>query len=382
MGESFDVAIVGGGPAGTSIGIALARAARAGRSIAVLERSGYEQGRIGETLPPEASVPLTQLGVWDRFLEQGHAPSPGTASAWGQEGLEENHFIFNPYGNGWHLDRRRFDAALAAAATEAGATLHRNARMTACEQGASGEWRVGYVCDGRPCQLRARFLVDATGRACIAARRQGARRIPFDCLIGVAGIFSQSSSTSEEDYRTLVEAVADGWWYSALLPQSRIMVAYMTDADLIPKLSEGVGAYWQSHLERTAYTHSRVKGLPLLSSIRIVSARSEALDRIAGRNWLATGDAAISFDPLSSQGIHYALKSGLLAARAIEGYLDGNPTAIAEVSNWTRESFNRYWQMHLLHYCHEQRWPDSLFWRRRRPGNEVQTRVMNAAVAI
>jgi flavin-dependent dehydrogenase len=222
--------------------------------------------------------------------------------------------------------------------------------------------------------------VDATGRACIAARRHGARRIPFDRLIGVAGIFSQSSSTSEEDYRTLVEAVADGWWYSALLPQSRIMVAYMTDADLIPKLSAGVGAYWQSRLERTAYTHSRVKGLPLLSSIRIVSARSEALDRIAGRNWLATGDAAISFDPLSSQGIYYALKSGLLAARAIEGYLEGNPTAIAEVSNWTRESFNRYWQMHLLHYCHEQRWPDSLFWRRRRPGNEVQTRVMNAAV--
>jgi flavin-dependent dehydrogenase len=376
MGEPFDVAVIGGGPAGGSVAIALSRA---GRSVAVLERSGYEQPRIGETLPPEACIPLARLGVWDRFLEQGHAPSPGTASAWGQEEVEENHFVFNPYGSGWHLDRRRFDAMLASAATEAGVTFHRNARMTACDEASDG-WRVDYVCDERLCRLHARFLVDATGRACIAARRHGARRIPFDRLIGVAGIFSQSSSTSEEDYRTLVEAVADGWWYSALLPQSRIMVAYMTDADLIPKLSEGVGAYWQSRLERTAYTHSRVKGLPLLSSIRIVSARSEALDRIAGRNWLATGDAAISFDPLSSQGIYYALKSGLLAARAIEGYLDGNPTAIAEVSNWTRESFNRYWQMHLLHYCHEQRWPDSLFWRRRRPGNEVQTRVMNAAV--
>src|SRR5688572_11234517 len=110
MDERFDVAIIGGGPAGTSSAIALART---GRSVAVLERSGYEEARIGETLPPEARVPLVRLGVWDRFLEQGHARSPGTASAWGREELEENDFIFNPFGNGWHLDRRRFDAMLA-----------------------------------------------------------------------------------------------------------------------------------------------------------------------------------------------------------------------------------------------------------------------------
>ena len=104
MVEPFDVAVIGGGPAGTSIAIALANA-RAVRSVAVLERSRYDRVRIGETLPPEARVPLAQLGVWDRFLEQGHAPSPGTDSAWGREELEERHFIFNPYGNGWHLDR-------------------------------------------------------------------------------------------------------------------------------------------------------------------------------------------------------------------------------------------------------------------------------------
>jgi len=376
--ERFDVVVVGGGPAGAATAIALARA---GRSVVVLERSRYDRERIGETLPPAARIPLARLDVWQRFVQQGHAPSPATISVWGRDDIDENHFIFNPHGHGWHLDRRRFDEMLASVAGDYGARVRLESRMTACLARSSGS-EVEYIQEGTVHKIRTEFIVDATGRACLLARRQGARRIPFDRLVGVAGIFSQSSSTSEEDYRTLVEAVADGWWYSALLPQSRIMVAYMTDADLIPKLSEGVGAYWQSQLERTAYTHSRVKGLPLLSSIRIVSARSEALDRIAGRNWLATGDAAISFDPLSSQGIYYALKSGLLAARAIEGYLDGNPTAIAEVSNWTRESFNRYWQMHLLHYCHEQRWPDSLFWRRRRPWNEVQTRVMNTAVAI
>jgi 2-polyprenyl-6-methoxyphenol hydroxylase-like FAD-dependent oxidoreductase len=210
MGEPFDVAVIGGGPAGASVAIALSRA---GRSVAVLERSGYEQPRIGETLPPEACVPLAQLGVWDRFLEQGHAPSPGTASAWGQEEVEENHFIFNPYGKGWHLDRRRFDAMLASAATEAGVTFHRNARMTACDQEPSGGWQVAYVCDERSCQLHARFLVDATGRACLAARRLGATRMRSDRLTGVIGLFD--ARQQEQEYRTLVETTGDGWWYSA-----------------------------------------------------------------------------------------------------------------------------------------------------------------------
>jgi len=213
MVEPFDVAIIGGGPAGTSIALALAGSAPTRRSVVVLERSGYEQVRFGETLPPEARVPLAQLGLWDRFLEQGHAPSPGTASAWGREELEESHFIFNPYGNGWHLDRRRFDEALASAATEAGVTLHRRARMTVCEHEASGDFRIEYVCDEQPCQLRARFLVDATGRASMAARRQGATRRRSDRLTGVIRLFE--GLQQEQDHRTLVEATADSWWYSA-----------------------------------------------------------------------------------------------------------------------------------------------------------------------
>jgi len=104
MSQPVDVVVVGGGPAGAAIAIALARGSR---SVVVLERSGYEHPRIGETLPPEARVPLASLGVWDRFLEQRHGPAPGTLSVWGQDRPAENHFICNPHGNGWHLDRQR-----------------------------------------------------------------------------------------------------------------------------------------------------------------------------------------------------------------------------------------------------------------------------------
>jgi len=100
-----------------------------------------------------------------------------------------------------------------------------------------------------------------------------------------------------------------------------------------------------------------------------MSARSEMLDCTAGPNWLAAGDAAISVDPLSSQGILFALRSGLAAAQAIEESRAGSRLALPELSRSTRESFDRYLDLRRMHYSREQRWPDSVFWRRRTDRN-------------
>jgi flavin-dependent dehydrogenase len=358
--ETCDVVIIGGGPAGAAVAIALARS---GQSVAVLERSGYDVAGIGETLPPEARIPLTQLGVWDPFLDQGHTPSPRTSAAWGQAELEENPFIFNPYGNGWHLDRRRFDAMLASAASAAGATLHRRARMTACTLAASGDWHVDHVCEDRPGQLQARFLVDATGRACMAGRRLGAVRRRDDRLTGVIGLFE--GCQHDREHGTLVEACANGWWYSAPLPDARLIVAFMTDADLLPSVQPHLRAFWQQQLENTVHTRARTSVLTAERPLRWKAAASELLVCSAGDRWLATGDAALSFDPLSSQGLYKALQSGLLAAETIDEALRGATAGVLHWSLNNRNSFDRYLRTRREYYRREQRWPDAPFWRRR-----------------
>lgn len=92
-----DVAIIGGGPAGTAAAIALARS---GSSVVVLERSRYDRIRVGEILPPAVRLPLSALGVWDRFLGDRCVPSPGIVSAWGSPRLRGNDFVLDPYGSG------------------------------------------------------------------------------------------------------------------------------------------------------------------------------------------------------------------------------------------------------------------------------------------
>ncbi|MGH9931319.1 MAG: NAD(P)/FAD-dependent oxidoreductase, partial [Pyrinomonadaceae bacterium] len=212
--HNIDVAVVGGGPSGAAAALALRRL---GYSTVVIERSDYRGVRIGETLPPAVKPLLVSLGVWDQFVAQNHSLAFSIRSAWGGDNLYDNDFIFNPYGAGWHVDRVCFDEMLANCAEQAGAGLYRNARLLSCENCSAG-WRIAFADDDGQHRFRAKFLVDATGRTSYVARKQGAKRITGDRLIGVFFFFSLNSRKSAIDVSTLIEAVEDGWWYSAGLP--------------------------------------------------------------------------------------------------------------------------------------------------------------------
>jgi len=362
MSQHYDFAVLGGGPAGSATAVTLARG---GRSVVVLESSQYDRARIGETLPPVARVPLTQLGVWERFIAGGHDPSPGTISAWGQPEPYEEHFIFNVYGHGWHLDRARFDAMLASEAEQAGATVYRGAQLRSWVPMPSREgWRIEFTLDGTLQRVRTTFLVDATGRASSHARRQGARRLACDRLVGVVGMFTPDVREAH-DTRTLVEAAEHGWWYSAYLPNGRLIAAFMTDEDLLPDGLRHASEHWQRQLALAPHTRARVAGHLLDKSLRIMTARTGKLDRVTGPRWLAVGDAAVSFDPLSSRGITTALQCGLRAGLTLQQWSDGQPDTLSEYERHAQNEFDEYLSARAVQYGRERRWRGSAFWRRR-----------------
>ncbi|HEU4883086.1 MAG TPA: FAD-dependent oxidoreductase [Longimicrobium sp.] len=359
--SAHDVVVAGGGPGGCAAALAL-RAHAPGLSVALVEASAYGGERVGETLPPPAADVLRHLGVWDAFAAQAHHPAYGTAAAWGSPVPYENEFLYHVRQVGWHLDRGAFDGMLADQARARGVHVRRETRVLDAVRDADG-WRLP-LSDGT--ELRARLLVDATGAGgALARRRGGARLVVHDRLAGFVRFFRQPGGGGTP--YTLVEAFADGWWYTAPLPDGRRVVACMTDSDLARGLRMDEDAHWHDLLAETAPRVRGSLGDAVADGDPVVrAARSGRLDPAAGDGWLAVGDAASTFDPLSSQGILKALRSGVFAAYAAGDLLaKGDDAGMRRYPAFVAREFEHFLGTRAKYYAEEARWPEREFWRRR-----------------
>jgi flavin-dependent dehydrogenase len=350
--QSFDVVVAGGGPAGSATALDLSRR---GFRVTLVEQSAYENFRVGETLPPEIRKLLMELGVWERFLGSEHVESHGIRSAWEMPTARHHDFLYNPYGCGWHVERASFDAMLAGAAADAGAELIVSGRITALDEDVNGQWLLEIATGGKKRTLGCRLIVDATGRKATIARRLGCVVQAVDRLIGAVAVLP----ASEAEHWTLIEAVENGWWYSAPLPRDRTVFAYMTDSDLWRDSS------WGELLKQAPLTSERATAMNKQPRIHIVSAASMVRHPVTGPNWIAAGDAALAFDPLSGLGIYKTIESGLRSSAAVVCCFEGDRSGMVEYENWTAEGFQSYLSMRRQFYGCVQRWPGSRFWQRR-----------------
>jgi flavin-dependent dehydrogenase len=365
MDDKFTAVVVGGGPAGASAAITLARLGH--RTLVIDDSTGAF--KIGEALVPAVRSLLRNLGVMERFLADCHLPCYGNVSAWGGEETHPTDFVFNPHGHGWHLDRLRFDAMLRDAARDGGARLSPGTKLVGIERDIGG-WQAMLKTDDAPQKVHADWLVDATGRRSAVARRMGAKRVQEDSLVAFYAVFGRTESTGrDQDSRTFVEAAPDGWWYTALVPSGERVVAFLTDSDLADRASLQSEAGFIRHLEKTRHVGLliselgyRPRGCP-----RGTDASTARLDHFGGSGWLAIGDAAISFDPLSSQGVLNALYTGVKAGQAVGASLAGDFGLVDKYLEQLGSIYTAYLTNRATYYASERRWAERPFWHRRSP---------------
>jgi flavin-dependent dehydrogenase len=358
--RDFDALIVGAGPAGAVTAINLAPF----RSVLLVERRAEVTPRIGESLVPAARRLFADMGLLESFLKEKHEPWYYNRSLWGSPQPELKDFLRDPDGYGWHLDRPRFEHWLREVAKERGAQLLSPATLVGLDR-AGERWHATLKTANGLTTVTPRLIVDAGGRAAPVARKLGhSPQVDSNMVcLWVAGHDSVAGGRGGSS----VEAVKDGWWYTAPVPTTRRVLAFHTDADLSASRRARTldGILHQLAETKELGQFLRETGFIPQGAVEAASAHSGILEPVAGDGWLAVGDAALSFDPLSSQGLFNALFSGLMVAESAHRYLAGEQFAFSEYQQTIRNVADSYRQTLASFYAAETRWPDAPFWQRR-----------------
>ena len=369
IASRYDVLVLGGGPAGLAMAIDLRQ--RGLVSILVVEAGDGPKERFGETVPPDILVPLHRLGLSSRFRQAGHLPCPGSVSSWGRASVGYNDFILNPMGPAWHLNRPRFEGMLAERAVQSGATLECRTRFVGGDfRGDGFEVLLRHQSD-REYRTHADWIIDATGSKARFARQRGAKQAVHDRMIGIARFASLKSGSFGS--QTILEAARQGWWYGARLPENRVVTMFVTEPENASHWTANGHARWRDGLQSTNLLGPRIEACDLAEEkVICFPVLSSILDRMEGEHWLAIGDAASCYDPISSQGIYKALIDAADAGPHVAAAMGFGKTPPWRYSSRLTDRFRDYLANRAYLYGLEQRWPDSMFWRRRTQATEPE----------
>jgi flavin-dependent dehydrogenase len=170
-----DVIIFGAGPAGATTALNLGPT----RRVVIVERRPGMPSRTGESLPPAARRLFHDMGLLDDFLAEGHLPCYGDRARWGDDAAAERDFIRDPDGNGWHLDRARFDGWLRRIAVDRGSVLLIPAKLDVIQRDGV-RWRLQLAAHDGPIALTATLVIDCKRRVVVYSANP--RRTATSCL--------------------------------------------------------------------------------------------------------------------------------------------------------------------------------------------------------
>ncbi len=360
LGRPLDVAVIGAGPAGLSVAIALAKA---GYRIGIFDRDRGKRRRSGEVLSAKARLSMEALGIWKHFNDLCPLQPQGQVALWGERRTYEMPDLFHTYGTSWHVDRELFDNMMRKAARHAGAVGFRVCGLKDIAR-VGDRWHLRFHGGSK---AAAHFVVDATGRSRVFARKAGAVCIRDDDLIG---LLCSLPTTDIGQSRLLIESAPHGWWSAIPLQDGRTVVAFMTDPDTARLHDLMYPTGWLGCLERTSLVKHLVSYSGECPKPSVLLATSGHIVPSKETSWIAVGDAAASYDPLTGSGVTHSMHDGLRAAEAIAALFNGNRRELKWHKKAQQLRYQRYLSERRDYYRQEQRWLASSFWQKRHAGHK------------
>jgi 2-polyprenyl-6-methoxyphenol hydroxylase-like FAD-dependent oxidoreductase len=316
---------------------------------------------VGESVNSSLYSALDYLGISHVINQKNSLTTQGYCSYWGGT-LQERHQMFNHANYTIALDRYKFNNELLETLKNfSNSKLFFPYRLLDMEF-KEDIWNLTILNykNERKEIIKTPYIVDASGRRGFFARKAGAINKDFDHLVGAVMFYDIDPKTPISG-QVITEPDYNGWWYMNFLPNNKIVIAFMTDPQELQKEQIYKPEIWNKKIQKTLLISpyfSYIK--PIENKIQVHSAKSRYFLESATQNWIATGDAACAFDPLSSAGIGHAIVSGIHTAHAFKdkNYID--------YSKNVEMVFYSYLENRKKIYEQEKRWKNQDFWSRRR----------------
>ncbi len=306
----FDVAVVGGGPAGAAASRLLSLW---GHGVCLLTRPAPAHQPLAVSIPPSSRKLLDVLSVSGAVEAAGFQRSRGNTVWWGASPARCVDF---PDGAlGFQVLRSAFEAVLLEASVAASTQVRAEATVRKVDFEPECV-RIGFESgNGSANTVTARFVLDCSGRTGAVA---GPLRVhdQANATVALCGIWRRPEGWNlTDETHTLVESYRDGWAWSIPTEPGVRFVTVMVDPRRTA-LSHGRERQrtYLAELDKTVHVRRLVEAARFDGAVWGHSASQYSAERYQDESFLLVGDAASFIDPLSSFGVKKALASGWLAA--------------------------------------------------------------------
>ncbi|NLX96345.1 MAG: NAD(P)/FAD-dependent oxidoreductase [Rhodopirellula sp.] len=331
--DNFDVAIVGGGPAGSTAAAVLAEH---GRRVILLEKEEFPRYHIGESLLPFCYFTLQRIGLIDR-MKASHFTKKYAVQFVSSDGRLSTPFYFfrhleHEAAQTWQVVRSEFDKMLLDNARQLGVQVRTGVEVT---DFLWDDDRVGGVAavgpDGRPLEVHVPVTIDASGRSALAAKRNHWRRPdPYLNKVALWTYFRGAARDTgiDEGTTTVAYIPEKGWFWYIPLPDDVVSVGVVAEREYLFRETNDLESIYWREVRNNAWIEQHLQSGERIEEFRITKEYSYRSEYSAADGLVLVGDAFAFLDPVFSSGVYLALRGGELVGDAVHAALtEGNVSA-------------------------------------------------------